>query len=247
MSVMNSDTKIFIAGATGAVGIVLCRLIAEKGYTVFGMTRKKEKAALLSSLNIKPVVLNVYEQDKVEKQITDIKPDIIMHQLTDLPFGLPAEKMQQGLIDNQKIRDIGTANLVRAAKKTAVKRFIAQSIAFMYSKGEKPYKENHMLASTALASFEKQVLNDAFSGIILRYGRFYGPRTGFDNPPEGCRIHIEAAAYAALLAIDNGSAGIYNIAEDDGEVDIRKAAKELKWDPLFRLNHLDKTDEKNKK
>ncbi len=235
MNNRNKNFKVFLAGSTGAVGIVLCRLLSEKGYSVFGMTRRKEKMKLLASLNIQPVVLNVYEKDSLEKVLEEIQPKIIIHQLTDLPFGLPEEKMDEGLVNNQRIRDVGTRNLVSAAKKIFAERFIAQSIAFMYEMGKKPYQENNKLSSPSLTKFENQILHEEFIGIILRYGRFYGPNTGFTNIEEKCKVHVDAAAYAAMLAIENGSKGIYNITEDDGEVSISKAVKELNWNPMFRL------------
>lgn len=234
---MSNRLRIFLAGATGAVGIVLSRLLSNKGYSVYGMTRKKEKAEILKSLNVEPIILNVYEKDKLHNFIIKIQPDIIIHQLTDLPFGLPEDKMEEGLIRNERIRDIGTRNLISAARKTTVKRFIAQSISFMYEDGEKPFLENHNLSSPILARFENLVLNQNFVGIVLRYGRFYGPNTGNMQSEGVCKVHVDAAAYAALLAIDNGSNGIYNIAENDGEVSINKAINVLKWDPLFRLSN----------
>lgn len=91
------------------------------------------------------------------------------------------------------------------------------------------------MSSQSLVNFEAQVLHEKFVGIVLRYGRFYGPNTGVPNPIGSCKVHVDAAAYAALLVIENGAAGIYNIAEDDGNVSIRKVINELHWDPAYRF------------
>lgn len=230
---MSMHQKIFVAGATGAVGIVLCQLLSRQGYEVFGMTRKEEKSKELLSLNVTPVIADVYDEGKLETIVLDIRPDIVIHQLTDLPFGVPEAKMAEGRIRNAKIRDIGTKNLIAAAVKAGVRRVIAQSIAFMYEDGPKPFDESSPLASEGLRLFENQILHGDIEGIVLRYGRFYGPRTGFSAPSGPGSVHVDAAAYAALLSITNGD-GIYNIAEDDGEVSIVRAVRELKWDPSFR-------------
>ena len=124
MLLKNKEIKVFVAGATGAVGSVLCRLLVGNYYKVFGMTRKQEKAEKLLQMKVNQVILNVYDKEALEAEIVKIQPNVIIHQLTDLPFGLPKEKMDDGLINNAKIRDIGTRNLISAARKTNVERFI---------------------------------------------------------------------------------------------------------------------------
>jgi nucleoside-diphosphate-sugar epimerase len=232
---MQYPEKIFVAGSTGAVGRVLCRLLVEAGYRVFGMTRKEGKSEFLQSLNVEPVIVDVYDSENLSKMIRKIKPNVIFHQLTDLPFGLPKEKMPQGRINNERIRDIGTRNLVASAYEAKAKRIIVQSICFMYKSGPKPFPESSPLDSIALQEFENQILGAPMEGIVLRYGIFYGPYTGFEKPVRKGSVHIDAAAYAALLAVTHGKRGVYNIAEDDGEVSIMKAVSELKWKPEFRV------------
>lgn len=232
---MQNNEKIFIAGSTGAVGRVLCQLAVRAGYRVFGMTRKKGKSELLQSLNVEPVIVDVYDQENLSRMIRKIEPDVVFHQLTDLPFGLPKEKMTQGLINNEKIRDIGTRNLVASANEAKAKRIIAQSICFMYEAGNKPFLESSPLTSVALREYENQILDANIEGIILRYGLFYGPYTGFEKPAQKASVHVDAAAFAGLLAMTHGRKGIYNVAEDTGEVSITKALSELKWNPEFRM------------
>jgi nucleoside-diphosphate-sugar epimerase len=130
-----------------------------------------------------------------------------------------------------------------AAKAAGVRRVVAQSIAFVYAPGAKPYREGDPLDSseaqrTSIAgvkALEDAVLNTpGVEGLALRYGRLYGPGTWSDKPAAG-PLTTGAAAQAAMLAVTRGAPGIYNIAEDDGEFSVEKAKRELGFDPAFRL------------
>lgn len=153
--------------------------------------------------------------------------------------------MAAALIRNARLREIGTRNLVATATAAGAKRMVAQSLAFVYAPGPKPYREesplyldNPMSSQTvrAVASLEEQVLNAPFTGIVLRYGKLYGPGTGFDLTPKDGPLHVDDAANAARRALTRGETGVYNIAEDDGTVSIDKAAAVLGWVPGFRLD-----------
>jgi hypothetical protein len=86
-------------------------------------------------------------------------------------------------------------------------------------------------------AMEQQVLGDpALEGIVLRYGLLYGPGTWYASAERKPALHVDAAAHAALLAVTAGSAGIYNIADDEGLVAIAKARTALGFDPGFRLD-----------
>lgn len=91
------------------------------------------------------------------------------------------------------------------------------------------------LSARGVASLESQTLAGPFAGVVLRYGKRYGPGTGFDAPPAGGPVHVDAAADAARRAVTRGSPGIYNVAEEDGTVSSAKAARELGWLPDFRI------------
>jgi len=150
------------------------------------------------------------------------------------------------LVRNARLRIAGTANLVAAAQAAGARRLIAQSIAFIYADGPEPHAESDPLAAAegddlnALTSRGVRALEDAtlktpgIDGIVLRYGRLYGPGT-WNTPNARAPLHVDAAAQAALLAVSRGAPGIYNIAEDDGAVTIDKARRELGFDPGFRL------------
>ncbi|MFA7084155.1 MAG: NAD(P)-dependent oxidoreductase [Arcobacteraceae bacterium] len=244
---MSSEKKVFIAGASGVIGRILCQMLVSDGWMVYGTTRSQNKIEMLKALGVEPIVVDVYDDKKLEEIIMSIKPTIVFHQLTDLPAGLDPTKMEEALISNAKLREVGTKNLVNASIKAGVEKMIAQSIAFVYEQGSLPHTEESALlnyedpiygtTSKAVASLEEQVLNAPFIGIVLRNGLLYGKGTGFDEavdfvPP----VHVEAAAYAAFLAINCSKNEIYNIANEDERVSINKAKNELKWNPDYRVN-----------
>lgn len=227
--------SLFVAGAAGAIGRRLCPLLVADGWQVTGITRSPEKAAMLREIGANPVLVDVYNAAELQRVVAEAKPAIVIHQLTDLPPGLDPARMEEGRARNAPIRDIGTRHLIAAALASGVERMVVQSIAFMYASGTPPYTETSALASQTLAAFEQQVLEAPLQGIILRYGRLYGPGTGFDQPPDESPLHVDAAADAARLALTCGQAGIYNITEDDGRVSSWKAERELGWRADFRL------------
>jgi len=238
--------RVFVAGAGGAVGRRLCRLLTQDGWSVIGTTRSPERAGLLQSLGVEPAVVDVFDAHALQRLVKESQASIVVHQLTDLPPGLDPAKMAEARVRNARVREVGTRNLVMAAVAAGVQRMVAQSVAFAYAPGPTPHSEDAPLDVSAaddataqlarsIASLEQQVLDAPFAGVVLRYGRFYGPGTGFDTPRSGAPLHIDAAADAARRAMTSGSAGVYNIAEDDGTVSIRKATDELGWSPDFRI------------
>jgi nucleoside-diphosphate-sugar epimerase len=229
--------RIFIAGATGAVGRPLTRLLVSDGWQVVGITRKADRAAELRAMGAEPVVVDVFDAEQLRAAVVSAQPDIVIHQLTDLPPGLDPAQMELGRARNARIREEGTRNLVTAAAASGARRVIAQSIAFAYAPGPTPYGESAPLdpSARAVASLEQQVLSSPMVGIVLRYGRFYGPGTGFDTPAAGGAVHVEAAADAARRAITHGARGIYNVAEPSDTLSSSKANADLGWSADFRL------------
>jgi nucleoside-diphosphate-sugar epimerase len=232
------NRNIFLAGAAGAVGRPLCRLLVADGWRVVGTTRSREKAAVLQALGVEPVVVDVFDAEELRRVVTESRPFAVIHQLTDLPPGLDPARMPEARERTTRLRDVGTRNLVSAAVAAGAERLIAQSIAFAYAPGSEPFSEGDPLdaaAGSGIAQLETQVLDSPFEAIVLRYGRFYGPGTGIDTPPLGGPVHVEAAADAARRSLTRGRAGIYNITEEDGTVSCQKARRELGWDPAFRV------------
>jgi nucleoside-diphosphate-sugar epimerase len=235
---------ILVAGASGAIGRRLCLLLVADGRRVVGTTRSKDKALALSAIGVEPAVVDVYDENRLREVVRDAQPAVVIHQLTDLPPALDPAQMPAARARNARIREIGTRNLLAAAVAAGVRRVVAQSIAFAYASGPMPYREDaplnvdapgHVgLTARAVASLERQVLSAPLTGVVLRYGRLYGPGTGFDQPQGRGSVHVDAAADAARRAINAGS-GVYNIAEEDGTVSSRRAVEALGWRADFRI------------
>lgn len=236
---------IFLAGAASAIGRRLSPLLLANGWRVVGTTRSAEKAPLLQQMGVEPAVVDVYDAARLRQLMADTRPEIVIHQLTDLPYALEESEMGDALVRNARLRDEGTRNLVAAATEAGVQRMIAQSIAFIYLEGSAPHIESDPLlpvthpvfggSVAGVLSLERQVLEAPMPGIVLRYGLFYGPGTGFDIPIAPGSVHVDAAAKAAKLAVSRGEPGIYNIAETDGSVSIEKAIEAFGWDSSWRV------------
>ena len=237
--------RIFLAGASGVIGRQLAPLLREAGHKVTGSTRTAAKVPMLRELGIAPVVVDVLDASALAQAVAAARPDIVIHQLTDLPSapGTPGYPAAQEA--NRRLRIEGTRNLMQAARHVGSRRAIAQSIAFIYAAGEGARAEDDPLDLAAegvrrltvegVVALEREVLQTrGIDGVVLRYGFLYGPDTWYETPPRPPSVHVDAAAHAALLAVGKG-AGVYNIAEDDGAVTIAKATGELGFDPAFRI------------
>jgi nucleoside-diphosphate-sugar epimerase len=239
--------NVFVAGATGAIGRRLVPLLREAGYEVFGTTRSRVKADELAAAGAEPVVVDVYDAPALSRAVSAVRPAIVIHQLTDLPPGLDPGRMAESVARNARVRSEGTRNLVTAARDASVRRLIAQSIAWAYAPGPEPHAEGDPLDVGAegsravsvggVATLERLTLNSPpIEGVVLRYGQLYGPGTGSETPTGSAPVHVDAAAWAALLAIERARPGAYNIAEANRYVSTEKARRELDWDPEFRLS-----------
>lgn len=244
--------RIFLAGAAGAVGRRLVPLLVARGYSVVGTTRSSAKTEALRALGAEPVVVDVFDEAALVRAVGSARPDVIVHQLTDLPPGLDPSRMSEAIARNARIRQEGTRNLVRAALAVGTGRLVAQSIAWAYASGSEPHREEDPLDVDAtgdrgvsvrgVAALEQLTLDSPpLKGVALRYGRLYGPGTGVDEPPSAMPLHVDAAALAALRAIESGTRGIYNVAEPNPLVATRKAEAELGWTAAFRLPQRDPT------
>ncbi|HEY4201916.1 MAG TPA: NAD(P)-dependent oxidoreductase [Devosiaceae bacterium] len=238
--------RIFLAGASGVIGKRLIPLLVRRGHHVTGTTRSSANAVALEALGIVPRVVDVFDAAALAEAVLEARPDIVIHQLTDLPQSTATPATPEALTGNARIRDEGTRNLVAAAVAAGVRRMVAQSITWGYAPGALPHDEAAPLDLNAegvrgvtvngMAALERQVLSaPGLTGIVLRYGRLYGPETGVDLPPSSMPLHVDAAAYAAFLAMDHGEAGIFNVAEPSNEITTDKISRQLGWDWRFRL------------
>ena len=233
---------IFVAGATGAIGSRLVAMLVSRGHRVFGMTRSQQAAGTLASVGALPVICDVFDVPELHAAMQRVGPNIVVHQLTDLPRGLDANRMEEGIRRNARIRSEGTENLVAAAVAGGANHIVAQSIAWAYAPGNPPHTEESPLDEGAqglravsvrgIIALEKAVLNTpSLRGTVLRYGQIYGPGTGsIDANDKPLALHVDAAAWAAVLAVELGRTGIFNIVGPNPEVTSDKARRELGWD-----------------
>lgn len=180
--------RIFLAGASGVIGGRLVPLLLAAGHDVVGMTRSPDNEARLRELGAEPVVCDVFDAAALGTAVAGAEPDVVMHQLTDLPD--EAEQLPAFMERNSRIRTEGTRNLLASARAAHAGRFIAQSIAWTPPQGAEAVEEH-----------ERMVLEA--DGTVLRYGVFYGPGTyGGENTPPPPRIHIDAAAQRTVELLE---------------------------------------------
>jgi nucleoside-diphosphate-sugar epimerase len=192
--------RIFLAGATGVIGQRLVLLLLAGGHRVAGMTRSPEKANQLRALGVEPVVCDVFDAAALEEAVGSFRPDAVLNELTDLPddeSSLPAFRRA-----NARIRREGTRNLLAASRRADVERFLAQSVAWRLP-GD---------GGAAVDELERSVLEAG--GVVLRYGRFYGPGTYYElTPPPVPRVHVDEAARRTVEAL-GASSGVLAIVEE---------------------------------
>jgi len=182
--------RIFLAGATGVIGRRLAPLLVAGGHVVAGTTRDETKSAMLRDLGAEPVVVDVFDLPVLTAAVTAFAPDLVLHQLTDLPDDY--RRMPEHAAGHARIRAEGTRNLLAAAAAAGSPRIVAQSIAWTMAPGP---------GADAVADLERLVL--AADGVVLRYGQFYGPGTFHpDALPAPPRIAIDDAARRTALLLD---------------------------------------------
>jgi uncharacterized protein YbjT (DUF2867 family) len=190
--------RIFIAGASGVIGIRLVPLLVGDGHEVVGMTRSPEKTDRLRALGAEPVVCDVFDASGLRRAVTAATPELVMYQLTDLPDDVSQLPLLSDR--NDRMRREGTRNLLAAAKAAQAPRFLAQSIAWR-PPGRGEVVDEH----------ERLVLEAG--GVIVRYGQLYGPDTYYqDSLPSPPRIQIDEAARATVPLLEAPS-GVYVEAE----------------------------------
>ena len=190
--------RVFLAGASGVIGIRVLPLLVRGGDVVAAMTRSVEKTDQLRALGGEPIVCDVYDLEALTEAVTAFAPEAVMHQLTDLPDN--PEELADHAARSDRMRSEGTRNLIAAAQHGGARRFVAQSIAGRPARG-----------GEAVEQHEQQVL--AIGGVVARYGQLYGPGTYYqDEVPARPRIHIDAAARATPPLLD-APPGIRTIVE----------------------------------
>lgn len=193
--------RIYLAGATGVIGTRLLPLLIGAGHEVAGMTRSVAKADQVRAAGAEPVVCDVYDLEALTAAVVAFRPDLVMHQLTDLPDD--AALLPERVGANARIRSEGTRNLIAAAQAAGAKRFLAQSIAWEPPVGRGAVIKDH----------EAAVLD--IGGVVVKYGQFYGPGTYYEfELPGHPRVHVDDAAVRTVSLVDAPS-GVVVIADPD--------------------------------
>jgi 2-alkyl-3-oxoalkanoate reductase len=185
---------VFVAGASGAIGRPLVDRLIAAGHEVVGMTRREGRAAEIRDAGADCVVCDVFDTEALTDAMTAAKPEVVVHELTSLPARIDPRRGETYAATN-RLRTEGTANLVAAARAAGARRFVSQSIAFIYAPvGPMVVAESAPVLEeisghlgegmAATLDGERQVLAaDGLEGLVLRYGYFYGPGTSF--APDG--------------------------------------------------------------
>jgi nucleoside-diphosphate-sugar epimerase len=231
--------RVFIAGASGAIGTRLVRQLTDRGHEVIGTYRSPGHADRVRAAGGEPVALDLLDPRAVREAVLAAAPDAIAHQATALSGMKDIRNFDRTFAQTNRLRTEGTDALLAAAREAGVRRFVAQSFASArYERVGGPVKtEDDPLASTAPPAMREsdaamrhldEVVTDA-GGAALRYGGFYGaandgmiepvrkrqfPIVG-DGGGVSSFIHLDDAAAATVLALERGAAGIYNIVDDE--------------------------------
>jgi 2-alkyl-3-oxoalkanoate reductase len=248
--------KVFVAGASGAIGLPLVRQLAEAGHEVTGTTRHEGRAESIREAGGEPAVCDALDTAAIEAAVAAAEPEVVVNELTDFP-----ERSEPGKASffeaTNRVRGEGGRNLLAAARAAGARRFLTQSICFLYApEGEwvkdedarpfddapGPFRE----AVEVLVGHEQEALAAAgIETLVLRYGQFYGPGTHY--APDGhlgretrkrrlpivgtgagtfSFVQVEDAAGATVAALEGGSPGVYNICDDE-------PAPMREWVPVY--------------
>jgi len=248
--------RVFVAGASGAIGRPLVPRLVAAGHEVTGTTRSEERAEAIRAAGATAAVVDVFDASSLRAAVDEARPEVLVHQLTSLPDRLDFRK--EGVYEpTNRVRIEGTGILLDAARAAGVRRVVCQSIAFAYRpEGARVKTEDDPLMDDipgnfgsgirALNEMEAMVLEaDGIDGVVLRYGFFYGPGTYYADdgtttadvrrrrmPIVGrgtgifSFVHVDDAADATVAAVERGAPGIYNIADDE-------PAQMSEWLPVF--------------
>jgi nucleoside-diphosphate-sugar epimerase len=183
--------RVFLAGATGAIGRRLVPQLVEAGHEVTTVTRSEKKLDNLYELGTEPILCDVFDAERLGSVVAQAEPEAVINQLTDLPQNLNPRKLKEYYAANNRVRRDGTSNLLSAALGAGVRRFLVQGAAYWYAPAGGPLKTEaaplYLNAPTPIGpavetikEVEESVLSaDGIEGVVLRYGMFYGPGTWY--------------------------------------------------------------------
>jgi 2-alkyl-3-oxoalkanoate reductase len=231
--------RVFVTGATGAIGSRLVPQLVERGHEVIGVSRSAEKGDRLRGQGAEPVVIDVLDREAVRAAVTAAQPEAIVHQATALSGLSDFKNFDRSFAETNRLRVAGTDALLAAGREAGVTRFVAQSYAgWPYARVGGPVKtEEDPLDPTPVATMREtldairhleETVVDA-GGIALRYGGFYGSPDDAQLELVRTRrfpivgngggiwsfVHLDDAAAVTVLALERGTPGIYNVVDDE--------------------------------
>jgi nucleoside-diphosphate-sugar epimerase len=234
--------RVFVAGGTGALGRRLVPQLSARGHEVTATTRSAGRAGELQALGARPVVVDGLDGVAVGRAVAEAQPDVIVHQMTALAGTPDLRRFDRWFATTNELRTTGTRHLLAAAQASGVERFVAQSFTgWTNSRTGGPVKteddpfdpepaKSQRETMAAIQYLERAVVEAPLTGIVLRYGGFYGPGAS-ESMVELVRarkmpivgkgtgvwsfIHLDDAAAATVAAVERGKAGIYNVVDDD--------------------------------
>jgi nucleoside-diphosphate-sugar epimerase len=212
--------KVFVAGATGALGTQLVPRLVAKGHDVTGMTRSESKRDRVRSLGARPVVADALDPDGVAQAVAEAQPDVIVHELTALSGPFDLRHFDRTFAMTNRLRTEGTDNLLAAGRAVRARRFVAQSFAgwgfarvggMVKTEGDPLDPDPPAAAREALAAIrhteEAVTAIDWGEGVVLRYGGFYGPGTSLSSAPDS---EMSAAIRKRQLPVIGSGAGVWS-------------------------------------
>ena len=244
--------RVFVAGASGAIGLPLVRRLAARGHEVTGTSRSEERAREVDRAGGHGVAVDALDADALREAVVAARPEVVVHQATAFPPAFDPDKID--FTPTNALRTVGTRNLIAAARAAGAERIVAQSIAFLYAPEGDWIKDETAppwtdapggYAGAIAALTEHERLVTEAGGVVLRYGQFYGPGTYFSR--EGSTgqvvaarrfpvvgrgegtfsfIAVDDAAAATVLAIEGAGAGVLNVVDDE-------PAPVREWLPAF--------------
>ena len=234
--------RVFVAGATGAIGRRLVPQLVERGHEVVATTSRPHKADAVRALGATPVILDGLDGAAVAEAVAGAEPDAIVHQMSALASGQDLRRFDRWFAKTNLLRTQGTEHLLAAARAAGVDRFVAQRYTgWTNDDSGGPVKteadpldpdplpaQRESLA--AIRVLEDTVTSAPLEGIVLRYGNFYGPgdsepllelirKRRFPIIGDGAGvwswIHLDDAAAATVAALEGGRRGVYNVTDDE--------------------------------
>lgn len=218
--------RVFVCGATGAVGSPLVRRLVAAGHEVTGMTRSSKRAGELRSAGLEAAVCDALDAPTLSEAVRAARPDVVVNELTAIPAAINSRRVDRQFALTNRLRTEGTRNLLAAARAAGAQRLVAQSIAFAYEPaGSRVKDESAPLlqnpprvfrrSAAALAELERLTLAaDGLEGIVLRYGQFYGPGTAYAS---GGSIARQVRARRFPIVGDGGGVFSFIHVEDAAE------------------------------